>query len=569
MTETESKPEKSELEAAIDRWLELHPGEEWPYKNKWGQNIAEPTMEDLIRMMEEEERLRLEAEAAEKARLEAEELARKLKQLEEELAAQLAQGLNQPRSFIPRPYQVEGAVHLRKTVRGMIYDQPGLGKTLQACMALTTPAIISCPGYLVDQWCDFIEDQYPNWKVARINSLLWREQRQELLSTPHDVWVVNHEMWASRREPFKGGKEPKPKDPDYSYERLYRWKQQRALHYETAARISYKWPAASTLVIDESHHMRNKDASQSENCATFADTCQQVILLTATPQYKDVRDWWHQLRIMDPRTYRSYRRWLDSYCYLTGWNDSLIKVRPHMAAELRDEIAKVAIGRTYEVVGLFLPDLIEKVVKVNWHPDLKKMYKEIKNNLNIKTDGGYSLDINPGSVLHTLRMMTACPEKIDAVKHIIEDIPDEVLPDGTTKGAPVIVFCWYRDTAELCEAEFSQSPSSVEITGAYSQKERLRRATDITTRVKCVTMASMSEGVDWSEASTVIFVEEDYTPGKIYQALSRVRRHSTTGKKEPIVVYYVHMRESVDEAIHQSVTERQGDVRRILRRALK
>src|ERR1044072_8917271 len=94
---------------------------------------------------------------------------------------QLLAGLNMPRTFVPRPYQVEGAIWLRggtadlankidgldlggwgretsnvaQTRKGgrMVYDQPGLGKTLQASMALTTPCIIACPGYLVDQWC--------------------------------------------------------------------------------------------------------------------------------------------------------------------------------------------------------------------------------------------------------------------------------------------------------------------------------------------------------------------------------------------------------------------------------
>ena len=517
----------------------------WPYRNPITNEIdPNPTFEDYLKWLDD--------------------IARK---------AELLKGLNMPRTFIPRPYQVEGALFLRTVIRGMLYDQPGLGKTLQAAMALKLPAVISCPGYLVDQWCDFLEDQYPQWKVARINSLLGRAQRQALLDTPHDIWVVNHEMFASRREPFQGGKRPKQKDFDsrYAYKLAdAEWMSAYKIHLDTAKKIGYHWPKATTFVIDESHHMRNKTASQSENAATYADTCSQVILLTASPQYRDVRDWWHQLRIMDPQHYTSQFHWFNYYCYLTGWNDSIVKVRPRLVEQLKADIAKVAIGRTYDVVGLFLPDLIEKVVKVNWHADLKKSYNELKQRFRIKTNNGYDLEVDPAAVLHLLRMMTANPEKIDAVKKIIEDVPDSINPEtGEATKPPIIVFCWYRDTAALCEEEFAKSPSSVEITGAYTQKERLSRATELSTRVKCVTMASMSEGVDWSEASTVIFMEEDYTPGKIYQALSRVRRHSTTGKKEPILVYYVHVKDSVDEAIHESVTERQGDVRRILRRALK
>jgi superfamily II DNA or RNA helicase len=478
---------------------------------------------------------------------------------------QLMAGLNMPRTYTPRPYQLDGAIHFREVVRGMIYDQPGLGKTLQASMALTVPCIISCPGYLVDQWCDFLADQYPQWKVARINALLPRWDRQELLNDlSHDIWVVNHEMWAARREPYKGPKKPTDQsDPNYD-EQLEIYKDARESHMVNAKTIQYKWPRARTLVIDESHHMRNKDASQSMMIAHYADTCDQVCLLTATPSYKDVGDWWHQLRIMNPRKYKSYFAWRQEYTYATGYNENIIKVKPYKDVALKADIAELAIGRTYKEVGLYLPPIIEKVVKVPWHPDLKKAYLQIKQNLIIQTQNGFSMTIDPGAALHALRMMTANPEKIEGVRNIIADIPDD--------GNPIIVFCWYRSTAEVLEAEFNPPGlgGAVEITGAYNQKERLRRATALDTRVKCVTMASMSEGVDWSKASTVIFFEEDYTPGKIYQALSRVRRHSTTGERtDPILVYYVHVKDSVDEAVHTAVTERQADIRAILRRALK
>lgn len=496
---------------------------------------------------------------------------------------QLLEGLNMPRTFTPRPYQIEGAVWLRQGTHDkqrsillgedfvapersckMIYDQPGLGKTLQACMAATVPMIITCPGYLVDQWADFIEDQYPQWSVARINQQLFRHQRQALLDEPHDVYIVNHEMWAARREPFKGGKEPQyytkrgAVNPDYTYEKWLKWNEKKQIHDEANKRISYHWPKVRTLVIDESHHMRNRDASQTISCSNYADTCDFVFLLTATPQYKDVRDWWNQLRIMDPRKFTSYHRWEETYT--NQITQTMYKVNTRYAKQLQDEIAQYAMGRTYNDVGLYLPDLIEKTVKVNWHPDLWKAYKELKANMAIESSNGTRTEINPASMLHTLRLFTACPEKVDAVKKIIEDIPGE---------QPIILFCWYRDCAELLADEFALAPSSVKIDGSFPQAERLRRASALDSRVKCVTMASASEGVDWSDASTVIFVEEDYTPGKIYQALSRVRRWSKTERKQPIVVYYVHMKASVDEAVHYAVTERQGDVRMILRRALK
>jgi SNF2 family DNA or RNA helicase len=499
-----------------------------------------------------------------------------------EFKRQLLAGLNMPRSFVPRPYQVEGAVWLRSGVPTntknfsdpdsiplrsckMLYDLPGLGKTLQAAMAMTVPAIVTCPGYLVQQWADFFADQYPQWKVAAITQGLLRTERQALLDDPsYDIWVINHEMWAARKEPFKGGKEPqmyyrngKP-NPDYSYEAWHKWYEAKEEHESLSKRKSFHFPRVRTLVIDESHHMRNRDASQTVGCSNFADTCDYVFLLTGTPQYKDVRDWWNQLRIMDPLKFRSYRQWEYHYCYAR--TPTIYMVNPQRAAALRDEIAPYAMGRTYKDVGLYLPDLIENTVKVNWHPDLRKAYNQLKQSMRIQTDDGNSLAINLASLLHTLRLFTGCPEKIDAVKQIVKDIPGD---------KPIILFCWYRDAAELLAEEFALLPSSIKITGEFTQKERLNRASQPDSRVKCVTMAAASEGVDWSDASTVIFFEEDYVPGKLYQALSRVRRWNKEEREDPVIVYYVHMLNSVDEAVHAAVVERNGDIRKILRRALK
>lgn len=530
----------------------------WPFRDKiTGEIISNPDFEQYILWMSEIE-----------------------------WRKQLLAGLNMPRSFVPRPYQIDGAIWLRQgraaTLKigddgkvvmptrscKMIYDSPGLGKTLQASMALTVPCIISAPGYLVAQWGDFLNDQFPQWRVKAITQDLSRVQRQAMLDDPDtDIWIVNHEMWAARKEPWKGGPEPvqffrngRP-NPDYTFDAWHDWYERKQNHEEAAKRISYHWPKARTLIIDEAHHMRNRKASQSVSIANYADTCDFVFLLTATPQYKDVRDWWHQLRIMDPREYYSYHKWEDFYCYAR--TSTLYFVYPRRAEPLRESIAQYAMGRTYNDVGLWLPDLIEKTVKVNWHPDLKKAYDSIKRDMAIDSDNGNKIDINPASMLHTLRLFTGCPEKIDAVKQLIKDIPGE---------EPIILFCWYRDAAELLADEFSLAPSSVKITGEFSQRERLHRAAQPDSRVKCVTMSAASEGVDWSNASTVVFFEEDYIPGKLYQALSRVRRWSKAGEgegKKPIVVYYVHMRASVDEAVHSAVVERNGDIRKILRRALK
>jgi hypothetical protein len=71
------------------------------------------------------------------------------------------------RSFIPRAYQVQGIEFLHASRNEPSWGtRPGLGKTFQATEAAELPCVISCPLPLVDQWKEFLEDQYPTDSVV-------------------------------------------------------------------------------------------------------------------------------------------------------------------------------------------------------------------------------------------------------------------------------------------------------------------------------------------------------------------------------------------------------------------
>jgi hypothetical protein len=89
------------------------------------------------------------------------------------------------------------------------------------------------------------------------------------------------------------------------------------------------------------------------------------------------------------------------------------------------------------------------------------------------------------------------------------------------------------------------------------------------------TMASLSEGVDLSYGRTVIFCETDYTPGRNYQALSRVIRHRTEGEatpdnnNDPVVCYWCRYAGTVDQQIFETQKSRtNGSALQVLKEAL-
>lgn len=463
--------------------------------------------------------------------------------------------LRWPATMTPRQYQVEDAMWLVNNKfesgksGGYARHWPGLGKTLLGTLASTGKTLVSCPGYLVEQWADFILEQYPEDTVAFTNPMMPRDKRQWVLLCGADWIIVNHDMFATVK-----GKGPVTYDTVTG----------KALPQQTIER-SYDWPADRvTVIIDEAHYFRNRDASRTKGVYRYlhtneASSVERIIELGATPQYKDVTDWYMQLRLLDPLHWKSYLNFEQNYALTTsnGWGTQVYGVKNQ--SYLERELKTYVKGRTYADVGMQLPELIEKVIKIPFPAEMRKLYEQARDGYRVH---GIPLE-SAAEVMHTLRTFTAVPEKTDVIRQIIEDTPGD---------EPIIIFGWYRFTCEELTNDLNKHPElggADYISGDLAPNDRIALAKDTKNRIKVATLSSLSEGVDLSASRTVIFIEEDYTPGKMYQALSRVRRHSTTGKVDPVLVYYVQVRNSIDEAVHRAVTNRQSSVMQILREAIK
>lgn len=389
----------------------------------------------------------------------------------------------------------------------MLLDAPGLGKTLQAAEAATLPVVVSCPTYLVEQWRDFINEQYPGIVAAAAYGTQYK--RYKTIISKWDYLIINHEMFRT-----------------------------------------YEIPPANTLIIDESHHMRGRTAQQSRVCQVYASNTPNVFELTGTPIVKTSDDFFMQLRILYPKIFTSYNNFVARWCRVSNGPFGARVVGTLDPEAFRRMLTQYAIGRSYKEVGLQLPDLIESTIRVTFPPKLEALYKSTKEQYRM-VDLTFQ---NAPQVMAALRQVTVCREKIDSVINI--------LMDSRSNGESTVVFCWYRDSAEIL-GTILKCPY---ITGEQVAAERVKIA-KAGHPIVVATIASLSEGVDLSHARRVVFFEEDYTPGIMTQALARVRRYSAN--EDPVRAYYIHMKGSIDESIHKLVTARHYDARAILKDALK
>lgn len=447
----------------------------------------------------------------------------------------LTQTYLKPRSFEPRPYQLEGIQFLRTHKRAMLTDDPGLGKTLQAACASTPPCVIFAPTYWVEGWAEFLRDQFPYCSIEVCSGTF--AQRQASINKKADFTICNIEM-ARKRTICEEEVVHTKWGGDYTT----------VIKKQVA---KYTWAEYTTVIVDESHRIRNRESNQAKAIKEIADGAEFVFLLTGTPIYREPDDLYMQLHVCRPQIFISYWKFVQDYCNTKGSYFAVKVTGARNIDRLKKLLQEFMLGRTYKEVGMYLPDMIEQKVIVKMPPEVVTLYNRIKATYEIEE---LEMDIaSQMEAMQTLRYVTAEMKKT-IVQQIVEDL----------NGQGVLVYSWYKHSAE----DLAEELGGTLITGDVHYSERAKVARE-GGAIICGTIGSLSEGVDLSHLRAVVFFEEDWTPGSMYQALSRVRRFSKTGEREPVLVYYVMCEGTIDVHIHNVVGSRDVTIKQILRKALK
>lgn len=437
------------------------------------------------------------------------------------------------RPFVPRDYQEEGILFLHGSKRGMNTDAPGLGKTGQAALAAEKPVLVICPNYLVSQWVEWLcgEDEKS------------RERNNGL--------VVPNIEWTDTVMPVQGDEQQRRRairfHADWTIVNI-----EAVVKYES----EFKRQHYETIIIDESHHVKNHTSARARAVKRIAAGIERVYELSATPVKREIDDLFMQIHILHPDLFPSYNKFVQTYCdyEVDRFGVHVKGAKKKMVAELEEIMDVIRLGRSYEMAGRSLPPVIEKYVKIELPPAIRKIYDEAVTYWRIEELEEHY--INYMQVYHQLRQLITGAFKYGTVK--------ELLADEVRRA---IVFTWYKPTANEIQATFGDG--MVVVSGDIKDVEERRKLFRGSKHV-VATIASASEGMDGSDARSVIMAEEDWTPGSNYQAVSRVvrDRNDDGANKEPVVVTYIHCKNTIDEIIHARSKKRAGTIRDVIREAL-
>lgn len=505
------------------------------------------------------------------------------------LKAALARVPIRQSTFTPRPYQDVGIKWLRTQMKAGLWDEPGLGKSMQAAIASIKPVGVTAPLYLCDQWAEVWAQLFPNDKVVlATGSKLDKLERARLLMTPDaDVVIWNHEMFRYERtcnqHPtcLKWQNQGKCDHPKLAKRTQTNGK--RMLEYE------YPLPPVVTLIVDEAHHFRGQSAMMSKGLAEYAQHTPLLFMLTATPIFKEADDLFMQLHIMYPQIFNDYWKFVDTWCLVQeeeGYKSKIIGTR--RPAALTKMLSRFGLRRTYQETGRDLPKAIyNQPITVELTPTEQRKYDYLLNefielDIDLKADGvigeggtlaatslGPQLEkANPifdaGTWIDKLSTLTVTKSKLDTLVKRVEDV--RYRPDKTPRG--ILVFTWLRVTAQAAATALGISEP---ITGAMAAEDRRELALQ-SDDIVVANMAALSEGIDLSHLHHVIYFENYYVPGLQFgQALPRVLRERVNNPldSEPVIIDFIHCKNTIDEVKYESVMGREMNSREVMSRLVQ
>jgi len=407
--------------------------------------------------------------------------------------------------------------------RCIIGDDMGVGKTIQAIgyMGLHIdrwPALIVCPANVKYNW------------------------EKELLK-----WLPSASV-----EVIKTGKEEVP-DSDFviiNYDLMS--KQMDAL-----LRRGF-----NTIICDESHYLKNKDAKRTQATLRVATDADAVLCLSGTAITSRPKEFFTTLNLIAPEQFPSFMRFARRYCDAWhngyGWDFN----GSSNEAELNDRIRDFCIRRLKSEVLTELPDKTRTMFPVHLDDKAARIYAQTR--LNWMGEYESRLDRNqPIESGFVLQMLTEMRHQCGILKipHALQWINEYV----TTTEKPLVVFTHHKDVVKEIHSTLKKTWRTAVISGDVAPIDRANIVDAFQNGEIDVLVASTiaaKEGITLTRADTTLFIEREWVPAWEEQAEDRVYRIGQ--ESNAVQAVYLSAMGTVDEHFDEVVEQKRKVVKAVL-----
>lgn len=448
------------------------------------------------------------------------------------------------------PYQAEGVAWLSndKTRFKYLADEMGLGKTIQCLLAAqklnAKKVLVLCPAVARFNWRN------------EIHKFLGNDQTVQVLTSHKDL-VDSTSRWTVCSYDLAG------------------------THKESLRESKY-----DVLICDEAHYLKNPTTWRTRHVIAsdgLVHAAVRVWAISGTPTPNHVGEMWPWLFTFGI-TPKAYQPFLNHFCegYLYQNKMVVTGTKRQAEAEYQQLLTPIFLRRLKKIVLPELPPLIfshltvaANEVDLNSSPKLfdylwpvdrtKELYDKIARQTELlemsveetrfKKEGFAVLSALATS-LSTLRMYTGM-QKLDAAV--------EWIKNGFENKAfeKLVVFAVHQDVINNMRTRLHEyGPVTV-----YGQSNPVTRENNIRrfqtnddTKVIICNIQAAGTAINLTAAHDVLFVETDWVPAYVQQAVMRCHR---IGQKEPVSVTFMGLENSIDDKISNAFKRKTEQLTRL------
>jgi SWI/SNF-related matrix-associated actin-dependent regulator 1 of chromatin subfamily A len=329
-----------------------------------------------------------------------------------------------------RPYQVDGLIQMAKRDRNLEFDDMGLGKTLQTLISS------------IDKLCTMgfdLDETYPHgWRILIMcskNALyVWKEEIQKWFHAESVIYTGTPIKRSKLAQKFFAS------DCHFLI-----------TTYGVADELPRdKW---NTLICDEIHAagLLNHKTKTYKMVEDYCKWIKYLYLLTGTPIRQGVVDLYAPLHLVDPKRFKNYWQFVNTYCIVTDTPfGKQIERNPRNIAGFRNLLQNYMVRRMKTEVLHDLPGKQRNVIPLEMTPKQSRAHQEIMEELCYIDDDTAILTPNKMTAILRARQLLVTPRLlgIDEDGAGFEYIKEagEALLRG---GRPFVVFTAFREALPL------------------------------------------------------------------------------------------------------------------------
>lgn len=345
-------------------------------------------------------------------------------------------------------HQVTGVGAIVRNKRFALFDDPGLGKTLQFIEAWRTvrtevrQALIVCPAGVRFTWGDLEIGELVKWGIDKNDIVVYTGRQRKPLESACVV-VVSYEL----------------------------------LTYATHLHNLLRWMhrAPTYLVGDESSYIKNRKAKRTKAFTLLRKGgASRVLILNGTPVANGLEDLWSQFAALDWGIINMpFVEFQARYCVMGGFQGRGV-IGYKNQTELFKRLKPHYLQRSAKEC-LDLPDVLYTIRSVELSKETWRIYKDMRDQFLVELRVGDVDEVvtaaNAGVKLVRLLEIAAgqlegqaiATDKLDELWEILRQFP----------GQRVVVWCWFREQIEQTVNELRRAGHVVAtIKGGQSKNVR-------------------------------------------------------------------------------------------------